>query len=222
MPKATRSPKVLQGVYWMLTIPMDDFDPPFGTDDFTTQERWSKVRWIKGQLEEGESGYKHYQVVVAFKRSARLAQVKKIFGTTCHAELTRSDAADEYVWKEDTSLGDRFEYGKKAFNRTNPVDWEEVLEHAKVGSFELIPADIQVRHWSSLTKIRAHYDRPTYRDTTTSVYHGPTGTGKTFQAFKEAMDLDEEAYVKNPRTKFWDGYRGQKVVILDEFRYSHY
>lgn len=27
-----------------------------------------------------------------------------------------------------------------------------------------------------------------------------------------------EAYPKNPRTKFWDGYRGQSHVVIDEFR----
>lgn len=27
-----------------------------------------------------------------------------------------------------------------------------------------------------------------------------------------------DAYSKDPRTKFWDGYRGQEHVVLDEFR----
>jgi hypothetical protein len=47
------------------------------------------------------------------------------------------------------------------------------------------------------------------------VYWGPTGTGKSRRSWDEA-GLD--AYPKDPRTKFWDGYRGHKHVVMDEFR----
>jgi hypothetical protein len=47
------------------------------------------------------------------------------------------------------------------------------------------------------------------------VYWGPTGAGKSRRAWDEAT-LD--AYPKDPRTKFWDGYRGQENVVIDEFR----
>ena len=46
-------------------------------------------------------------------------------------------------------------------------------------------------------------------------YWGATGTGKSRRAWDEA-GLD--AYPKDPRTKFWDGYRGQEHVVMDEFR----
>ena len=29
-----------------------------------------------------------------------------------------------------------------------------------------------------------------------------------------------DAYPKDPRTKFWDGYKGHKYVVMDEFRGS--
>lgn len=48
-----------------------------------------------------------------------------------------------------------------------------------------------------------------------TVFWGPTGTGKTRRAW-ELGGMD--AYPKVPNTKFWDGYQGQKVVIIDEFR----
>jgi len=49
------------------------------------------------------------------------------------------------------------------------------------------------------------------------VFWGPTGTGKSRRAWDEAT-LD--AYPKDPRTKFWDGYNGQENVVIDEFRGS--
>lgn len=87
----------------MLTIPYSDFTPtglPVG------------LQHVVGQAEIGESGYHHWQIVVGFKRTVRLAAVKKTFGITCHAEPTRSDAAYNYVCKDSTSIpGTRFEFG---------------------------------------------------------------------------------------------------------------
>lgn len=50
---------------------------------------------------------------------------------------------------------------------------------------------------------------------TISVFWGRTGTGKSKRAWEEA-GLD--AYPKDPRTKFWDGYRSHRFVVIDEFR----
>jgi len=47
------------------------------------------------------------------------------------------------------------------------------------------------------------------------VFWGPTGTGKSRRAWVEAgMD----AYSKDPRSKFWCGYIGQRNIVIDEFR----
>lgn len=48
-----------------------------------------------------------------------------------------------------------------------------------------------------------------------NVYCGPTGTGKSRRAWSEA---GLHAYPKDPRSKFWDGYRDQGNVVIDEFR----
>lgn len=84
----------------MLTIPSADFKP--GLPD--------GVQYIKGQLETGDSGYEHWQLIVAMPKNCRLSAIKNIFGQTCHAELTRSAAAEEYVWKDATHVPgkDRF------------------------------------------------------------------------------------------------------------------
>lgn len=47
------------------------------------------------------------------------------------------------------------------------------------------------------------------------VFVGPTGAGKSRRAWEEAT---WDAYPKDPRTKFWDGYRDQCHVVIDEFR----
>jgi len=51
------------------------------------------------------------------------------------------------------------------------------------------------------------------------VYWGVTGSGKSHTAFEEAAALigPTDVYVKAPSTKWWDGYRGEGSVIIDEF-----
>lgn len=195
-----------QGTYWMLTIPQASFTPylPPG------------VSFIKGQLEQGgTTGYLHWQLLVVFKRSVRLRAVRTIFGPV-HAELSRSAAADEYVWKEDTAVkGTRFCLGKKPLRRAVSTDWENVFECAKRGDLDSVPGDVKVRYFGNLLRIGAVFAQPRAIERTCVVYWGKTGMGKSARAWAEAT---VDAYPKDPRTKFWDGYRGHKHVVVDEFR----
>lgn len=64
-------------------------------------------------------------------------------------------------------------------------------------------------------RIAADHLEPISIERQVNVYWGKTGTGKSRRAWEEGgMD----AYPKDPRSKFWDGYRGQSNVIIDEFR----
>lgn len=198
-----------QARYWILTIPYDNYTLPDACPD--------SIAYIKGQVEEGStSGYKHWQIMVIFKRAVRLAAVKSIFGRTVHAEPTKSRAASDYVWKEDTRVaGTQFELGKIPFHRNDKTDWAQVRQLARSGSFDDIPDDIFVKHFSQLTRIQQWYLQPIAIERQCFIYWGGTGLGKSHTAWAEA---GLSAYPKDPRSKFWDGYRGQDNVVCDEFR----
>lgn len=57
-----------QARYWLATIPEDDWTPALA----------EKCVWAKGQLECGESGYRHWQVVFAFATKVSLATLKRL------------------------------------------------------------------------------------------------------------------------------------------------
>lgn len=195
------------GRYWILTIPHYKFTP------FLPKH----VSYIKGQLEQGhgESAYLHWQLIAAFSSNQRLAAVRKIFGDV-HAELTRSSAALDYVWKEDTAIaGTRFELGSLALKRNSKRDWQSIWEAAKSGDIEDIDYATRVQHYRTIKQITADYLQPEASEKEVVVFWGATGTGKSRRAWAEA-GLD--AYPKDPRTKFWCGYRGQKHIVIDEFR----
>jgi len=192
--------------YWIGTVPHPSFTPylPPG------------VTYLRGQLELSESGFLHWQIVASFPRSERLSGVRRIFGTDSHWEPTRSTLALEYVWKDVTSVaGTRFELGTKPFDRSSSAAWETVWESAKSGDLMAIPADIRVRSYHTIRTIRADFQFPLPRSVSVSVFWGRSGTGKSRRAWAEG---GEQAYPKVPTSKFWDGYRGQAHVILDEFR----
>jgi len=193
--------------YWILTIPHHGYVPflPKG------------CVYVKGQLEKAPTtGYLHWQMVCVLSESSRLAAVKKLFGDGIHAEPSRSAAADAYVHKEDTAVaGTRFELGERKVKRNSNTDWEAVRTLAQSGEFADIPADIYVRCYSQLKSIAKDHLQPVAMERTIYVFWGKTGTGKSRRAWEEA-GLD--AYPKDPRSKFWDGYRGHKHVVIDEFR----
>lgn len=91
-----------QARYWIGTIPAIDWRP----------ELPAGVQWLRGQLEQGIGGYRHWQIVFSFRTKQSLTGVKRWFPITGHYEPTRSKAAEEYVHKEDTRIGEVFYFNK--------------------------------------------------------------------------------------------------------------
>lgn len=195
-----------QARYWICTIPRSDWTPRLPTSSC----------WCIGQPERGESGYEHWQVLVAFSAKKTRNQVKDAFGIQgMHVEPTRSRAAEAYVHKEETRDGEPFEFGQKPFNRNSGTDWARVKELAKGGQLDMVPADVYVRYYRTLVTIAADHSCPVGMEKDVFVFYGRTGTGKSRRAWDEA---GPNAYSKDPRSKFWCGYRDHEHVVIDEFR----
>ncbi|MEM2619589.1 MAG: hypothetical protein QW356_08980, partial [Candidatus Hadarchaeales archaeon] len=111
--------------------------------------------------------------------------------------------------------GTEFEFGKRSIKRNDARDWDACWEAAKQGDFDSLPADIKLRSWCTLKRIAVDHVKAQAIEKEVIVLWGPTGTGKSRTAWAEA-GLD--AYPKDPLSKFWDGYNGQRHVVIDEFR----
>lgn len=198
-----------QARYWLLTIPEAAWSPP--------SELPPGICYLRGQLEVGESnGFRHWQALVAFKTKKRLRGVKEVFGRECHAEPGRSNAARDYVWKEDTRVaGTQFELGRFAVRRSESTDWDLIRDSAKKGNLDSIPSDVYIRYYGNIKRIMVDNLQPISVVRTCYVFWGGTGLGKSRRAWEEA---GLEAYSKDPRSKWWCGYQGQCNVIIDEFR----
>lgn len=195
-----------QGNWFILTIPHEHFLPylPPG------------IRYIRGQLERGTTtDFLHWQLVLYTERKSTITSVRTILGPY-HAELTRSAAALSYVWKQDTAIPNTtFELGIFPSKRNVTHDWDRIWTAATRADYGAIPADVRVRHYSTIRKIASDHAVPESLNKEVFVFWGVTGSGKSHRAWNEA-GLD--AYAKDPRSKWWDGYKGQKHVVIDEFR----
>lgn len=188
------------------------------------EELWSPTQglpagilYLKGQLERGAStGFVHWQLVAYCEKRQRVSGLSRFFGGG-HWELTRSAASRDYVWKDDTYVSTRFELGSLPIRRNNKVDWDAIRVAAIAGLLDdpVIPASIYVQNYSSLCRIAKDHASPSFRPKHVELHWGVTGSGKSHFAWDK---LGASAYAKNPRTKWWDAYKGQDSIIVDEFR----
>lgn len=137
-----------------------------------------------------------------------------------HVEVCRDlVAAVRYCRKE----GDVWESGveplsPKAKGVVEKRRYEEAWELAKQGKIEEIDADIRMRHYSTIKRIRADYQvvPEAVKTLEHEWYWGSSGTGKT----RKAREDNPGAYLKNPN-KWWCGYVDQEVVVIDEWSPCH-
>lgn len=177
----------------------------------------TKAQYTVGQLEKGLNGTPHLQFVQNFENSIRLAHYKKTL-PVAHCEPCYSeDASKKYVMKEDTRVDGPWEYGKKLIQRNSKKDWEQIFLSAKRGRMEDIPADIRVRCYSQLKKIEKDHLEITDSDHLRGVWiYGPSGVGKSRWARQEYP-----GHYPKLCNKWWDGYQGQKNVIMDDIGLEH-
>lgn len=204
-----------QAKYWLGTIHENHgiWEPP--------SELPTNCCWLRGQQERGEQGSVHWQLFAAFNKKIRLNGVKACIGNG-HWEPTRSSAAEEYVFKENTAIeGTRFELGEKKFNPSVATDWAKLRDLAKQGKISEcldIAPDATIRHYGALKHIaRDFMAKPPDLDNVCGIWiYGPPGVGKSFKARQDYPDLYSKMC-----NKWWDGYQSQSAVLIDDLDLSH-
>lgn len=151
-----------------------------------------------------------------------------------HIEKSRGSAKDNYVYctKDASRMVD-----------TEPVfggDWSDMTGqgrrsdltalHAKLNDLTVPLADVlkddtvgptALRYLSNVTAFRPlvslHVPRHLTPEQVSFEWHcGPSGAGKTRAVYERFAAAD--VYAKAARTKWWDGYTGQSVCLIDDYR----
>jgi len=158
----------------------------------------------------------HLQGYITFATLKTSLQVRALL-PGCHIECMLGSIAqnDVYINKVATMT----ERGEKPISNDNrgraeQLRWQRARDLAKEGKIDDIDADIFIRHYSTLKRIRTDYQRkPDPVNTRCYWIYGPTGTGKShavenapFTVYKKAMD----------DLKWFDGYQGEECVYLED------
>lgn len=162
----------------------------------------------------------HLQGYVIFKSRKSLMQVRAML-SRAHWEVAKGTTEQNVVYctkaGEFTEIGVRpmsqSEKGSKGGEKSKEV-WKAHWELAKLGQFEELPP-AQIKTWEY---IRSKYgSAPTDRTELLNEWiHGPSGCGKS----RYVRDTYPVFYSK-PMSKWWDGYAGEPVVVLDDFAPEH-
>lgn len=181
-------------------------------DEQQLQMQQQRAHFIVYGREQGEQGTPHLQGYIQMKQSQTLDYMKKHVHATAHFEVARGTPRQNYDYC--TKDGDFWTYGEvpKQGKRTDIDKVKDIISHG--GNMKDVVQVSTSYQAAKFAELFLKYTE-TQRFETITVYwfHGPTGSGKT----KEAAAMCPEAYWHS-NGKWFDGYDGEKEVIMDDWR----
>ena len=166
--------------------------------------------------ERGESETPHLQGYCELNSRIGLRALKRLLPNRCHLEVTRGSLEENQIYCK--KQGDVFEEGTPGSGQGARTDLLSVKEDIDAGLTESAIADKHFGQWVRYSKafqkyraLKTEVDRNW--KTFVTVLWGETGTGKTRYVH------DKETDIWSPGDFQWfDGYRGQEVVLIDDYR----
>lgn len=198
--------------------------------------------WVIGQHEVGEQGTPHIQALVYSRDGLNFKKITaSCVGCFLKSYDENVDAMRAYVTKTRSSdYGTQFEGGicpvgakgastlrSRSAILCHKIMTKEIVDEKQAfqefGSVYLKTYK-GVQHCLNLMKEpKAPVDPDTIQAPviTTQWLYGETGTGKSRRAYKQAFLNNKTLFKKASHTKhWWDGYAGEEMVLLDDFRGS--
>lgn len=203
----------------------------FTLNNYTTEEyewfkKWTLPTWLVVGRETGESGTPHLQGACILGGQMTLSSLKKLPGfARAHIETMHGTPMDSlaYCTKEDTLA---YEFGKMPKEGKNAMTLAVDLINSGATMKDLAKnpetAPTVVRYYKGLNVLRSLKALPRNSKSPPKVFwiHGPTGVGKTRLAHKLCARVNDgvSPWISSKTLDWFDGYDGQRCVILDELR----
>lgn len=183
--------------------------------------------YLVAQLERcPDTGKLHWQGFMVAEKALTLVGMKRDFDNAAHWEprMGTVQQAIDYCKKPESRVlrgcpHTEIEYGvpPEELQKGRRTDLEQLAQRIVEGASmrtvaEANPAEY-IRYFKGMQALQAVTLKPRSNPPEVTIIWGPPGCGKTRAVFDEYP----EAYFKDDSTKWWDGYQGQDVVLIDEF-----
>lgn len=211
---------ISQSRSWILTLPAEEYSKEY------VEEKLKKYTYV-GQLEKGgKTAYLHWQIYIENRTPIAFDTLRKKFSKG-HFEQRHGSKKDVYAYctKADTSLGITVKNGTIDTNDDSGERTDLDLIRDAILVQGLTPTDVYLTIPQSARCVR--YVEVLYSalqekkfkgvDRTVKNYylHGSPGIGKT--RFLHDKYGSDDIYTVDDYTHPWDEYKGQKVLVLDEY-----
>jgi len=182
------------------------------------------AEWAIIGIETGESGTSHLQGACVLKKQTAFSTIKKIL-PKAHFEPMRGTPQDSIVYcsKEDPTpwiMGKTPEPGKR-----NDIHYayDAIRDGASLKQLAQTNGVAVIKYHRGLTICRSLLQPQRDPAQPPKIYwcYGATGTGKTKAAYefcRETYNDDEVLMLADSSLHWFDGYDGQRAVIIDDFR----
>jgi|688.fasta_scaffold277193_1 hypothetical protein len=163
----------------------------------------------------------HLQCCICLSQQVAFSTIKKLY-PRAHIQRTKMlPKAIEYCKKEESRVDGPWERGTppKQGERTDlKRKIEEIQAGLQVDDICINDPVLYHQYGRTLREAEAILMRRKFRTEMTKGiwYTGPTAAGKSHKVFEGYSP--ETHYVKNINEDWWDGYRQQPIVVLNEFR----
>lgn len=195
-----------------------------------TEEDWLKVKnFIESKCKYGIVGKEqcpttnrpHLQGFCNLSKPMRFSAIKKHLNNTIHIE--KANGSDEQNQTYCSKSGDFFEQGEP-FKQGARSDLAILASNVQKGETNLkkiaeLHPTCYIRYHRGIKELINILHPIIPRDFKTWVYYywGPPGTGKSRRALEEAQQINKDSIYYKPRGLWWDGYKQQENVIVDDF-----
>lgn len=220
---------------WIFTRQSTDAESTEWTSLLFTGEPFSwhtdkRVTYCCYQIEKApDTGKIHVQGMICFKSPCRMAAVKTLIGNEPHVEICKAPAQSrDYCRKEESRILGPWEHGdcpqgqgkKKIFKtmwddcKANKRPIEMIENNPNVANHE------KVLKFMRFTLLENQSDRQ-HIDMRCIISYGKTDLGKTYSAVNFIAKDGDYYILQSPTAKgnklWFDGYYGQKYLILDDW-----